>query len=45
MCDGRRAGHTVPREGLQANAFLPAITFSKDMFRYFTFFNGVALCW
>lgn len=38
MCDGRRAGHTIPREGLLANAFLPAITFSKDMFRYFTFF-------
>lgn len=32
------ARHTISREGLQANTFLPVITFSKDMFRHCTFF-------
>ena len=45
VCDGSRARHAISREGLQANAFLPVITFSKDIFRYFTFFYGAALCW
>ena len=32
------ARHGISREGLQADTFLPIITFSKDMFRHCTFF-------